>query len=137
MIRTAYTNSWFDNQADTLIWDSPLHLTDAVELPGRGRMALWPSNSLQTLSAAGHTKLARRTQVTGSLAFGWWSNDQPLQPFTINSALPTFALPRANADAKAQSISTNLSLVSRPAATTGGSARGSGATTSTTTRRPP
>ena len=115
MLRTAYTNSWFDNQADTLIWDSPLRLTDGVETPGRGRMALWPSNSMQTLSAAGHTKLARRTQVTGSLAFGWWSNDQPLQPFTINSALPTFALPRANADAKAQSISTNLSLVSRPA----------------------
>ena len=115
MLRTAYTNSWFDNQADTLIWDSPLRLTDAAELPGRGRMALWPSNSMQTLSAAGHTKLARRTQVTGSLAFGWWSNDQALQPFTINSALPTFALPRANADAKAQSISTNLSLVSRPA----------------------
>ena len=115
MFRTAYTNSWFDNQADTLIWDSPLRLTDGVETPGRGRMALWPSNSMQTLSAAGHTKLARRTQVTGSLAFGWWSNDQPLQPFTINSALPTFALPRANTDAKAQSISTNVSLVSRPA----------------------
>ena len=114
MIRTAYTNSRFDNQADTLTWDSPLQLTDAVELPGRGRMALWPSNSLQTVSTAGYTKFPLRTQLTGSLAFGWWSNDQPLLPFTINSALPTFALPRTNAEASARSTSTNVSLVSRP-----------------------
>ena len=114
MLRTAYTSSWFDNQASTLIWDSPLQLTDTATLPGRGRMALWPSNSMHTWSTAGHTKLAHRTQVTGSLAFGWWSNDQELQPFTINSALPTLTLPRATADAEAQTMSTNLSLVSRP-----------------------
>jgi hypothetical protein len=77
-------------------------------------MALWPSNSMHTWSTAGHAKLAHRTQVTGSLAFGWWNNDQELQPFTINSALPTLTLPRATADAEAQTVSTNLSLVSRP-----------------------
>ena len=95
MFRTAYTGSWFNNENDTLVWDSPLRLTDGVELPGRGRTALWPSNSLQTVSAAGYTKFARRTQLTGSLSFGWWDNDEPLLPFTINSALPSIALPRA------------------------------------------
>ena len=62
--------------------------------PGRGRMALWPSNSAQTFSVGGYTKLARRTQLTGFMSFGSWSNDEPLQPFTIN---PTAAAARAAA----------------------------------------
>jgi MtrB/PioB family decaheme-associated outer membrane protein len=114
MLRVAYTGSWFDNQDDTLIWDSPLRLTDAVENPGRGRMALWPSNSAQTISAAGYTKLARKTQITGFISFGSWSNDEPLKPFTINTTLPVVALPRGNTQADAKIFSTNLNLVSRP-----------------------
>ena len=115
MFRAGYNGSWFNNEADTLTWDNPLVLTDSTSASGRGRMALWPSNSLQTLSAAGYAKFARRTQLTGSLAFGFANNDEPLQPFTINSALPQFALPRATADASATTVATNISLVSRPA----------------------
>ena len=94
MFRVAYTGSWFDNLDDTLIWDSPLRLTDTTSAPGRGRMALWPSNSAQTVSAGGHAKFAQRTQLTGFISFGSWSNDEPLQPFTINPTLPQFTLPR-------------------------------------------
>jgi MtrB/PioB family decaheme-associated outer membrane protein len=114
MLRAAYNGSWFNNQADTLVWDNPLVLTDSTSAPGRGRTALWPSNSLQTLSATGYTKFARRTQLTGSLAFGWANNDEPLLPFTINTALPQFALPRDTAEASATTVATTISLVSRP-----------------------
>ena len=114
MLRVAYSGSWFDNIAPTLIWDSPLRLDDAVGTPGRGRMSLWPSNSAQTISFGGYTKLARKTQVTGSFSYGLWSNDEPLQPFTINAALPQFALPRASTEGEAHVFSTNLSLTSRP-----------------------
>ncbi len=115
MLRVAYSGSWFDNIAPTLTWDSPLRLDDSSSSgPGRGRMALWPSNSAQTISFAGYTKLARKTQVTGSFSYGLWSNDEPLQAFTINSALPQIALPRANTEGKAHVFSTNLSLNSRP-----------------------
>ena len=65
MLRVAYTGSWFNNLDDTLVWDSPLRLDDSTSAPGRGRMALWPSNSAQTISAAGYSKFAHRTQVTG------------------------------------------------------------------------
>ena len=88
MLRVAYSGSWFDNIAPTLVWDSPLRLDDASGAPGRGRMSLWPSNSAQTISFGGYTKLAHKTQVTGSFSYGLWSNDEALQPFTINSALP-------------------------------------------------
>ena len=114
MLRVAYSGSWFDNIAPTLIWDSPLRLDDASGAPGRGRMSLWPSNSAQTISFGGYTKLAHKTQVTGSFSYGLWSNDEPLQPFTINSALPQIALPRANTEGEAHVFSTNLSLTSHP-----------------------
>ena len=78
-------------------------------------MSLWPSNQAQTVSFAGSTKFARKTQVTGFMSFGHWSNDTPLPPFTINTALPQLALPRATAEGSANVFSTNLSLVSRPA----------------------
>ena len=115
MLRVAYTGSWFDNIAPTLTWDSPLRLDDNADAgPGRGRMSLWPSNSAQTISVGGYTKLARRTQVTGSFSYGLWSNDEALEPFTINTTLPQFALPRANTEGEAHVFSTNLSLTSRP-----------------------
>jgi MtrB/PioB family decaheme-associated outer membrane protein len=115
MIRVSYDGSWFDNLDPILVWDSPLDLTDGVETPGRGRMTLWPSNSAQTVSVGGFTKFARKTQLTGFLSLGSWSNDEPLQPFTINSALPQLALPRATTEGSAKTFSTNLNLVSRPA----------------------
>jgi MtrB/PioB family decaheme-associated outer membrane protein len=115
MFRVAYNGSWFDNLDDTLVWDSPLRVDDHPSSgPGRGRMALWPSNSAQTVSAAGYTKFAKRTQLTGFLSFGSWSNDEPLQPFTINATVPQIALPRSTTEAEAQVFSMNVNLVSRP-----------------------
>src|SRR5262245_13516122 len=120
MLRVAYSGSWFDNLAPTLVWDSPLALNDISMdggksgTPGRGRMSLWPSNSAQTISFGGYTKLAHKTQVTGAFSYGLWSNNEPLQPFTINSAVPPIALPRANTDASAHVFSTSLNLTSHP-----------------------
>lgn len=114
MLRVGYEGSWFTNHDDALVWDSPLRLTDTTSAPGRGRMALWPSNSAQTLTTAGYAKLARRTQVTGAFSYGFWNNDEPLQPFTINTTLPQFTLPRETAQAEAHVLSTTLGFVSRP-----------------------
>jgi MtrB/PioB family decaheme-associated outer membrane protein len=77
-------------------------------------MTLWPTNSAQTISFGGYTKLAHKTQVTGFFSYGLWSNDEPLQPFTINAALAPIALPRQNTDAEAHVFSTNLNLTSHP-----------------------
>ena len=113
MLRVAYNGSWFDNLDDTLIWDSPLRLSDSTSAPGRGRMALWPTNSANTVSVGGYSKFAKRTQVTGFFSYGVWNNDSALQPFTINTALTPMALPRATTEAQANVLSLNLGLVSR------------------------
>jgi MtrB/PioB family decaheme-associated outer membrane protein len=116
MLRVAYSGSWFDNLAPTLVWDSPLKIDDSSDKPAHGRMSLWPSNSAQTISFGGYTKLAHKTQVTGFFSYGLWSNNEPLQPFTINTTLPVIALPRTNTDAEAHVFSTNLNLTSHPTA---------------------
>jgi len=115
MFRVAYNGSWFDNLDPTLVWDSPLRVDDSSSSgPGRGQMALWPSNNAQTISASGYSKFAHKTQLTGFVSYGMWNNNEPLLPFTINSALPQIALPRASAEAEAKVVSANLNLVSRP-----------------------
>ncbi|HMF97831.1 MAG TPA: MtrB/PioB family outer membrane beta-barrel protein [Vicinamibacterales bacterium] len=115
MLRVAYDGSWFNNLDPTLVWDSPLRLTDSASSgPGSGQMNLWPTNNAQTISGAGYAKFPHRTQVTGAISYGFWNNNEPLLPFTINSALPQIALPRATADAGAHVFSLNANLVTRP-----------------------
>jgi MtrB/PioB family decaheme-associated outer membrane protein len=116
MFRVGYNGSWFDNLDDTLVWDSPLRADDSTSAPGRGRTALWPTNSAHTLSAGGFGKFAHRTQVTWFASYGVQSNDEALLPFTINSALPQLAPPRATAEADAHVVSANVNVVSRPLA---------------------
>jgi len=114
LLRVAYDGSWFNNHSEELIWDSPLRLDDSTTAPGRGRMALWPSNSAQTITAVGFQKWPHRTQLTGAVSYGFWTNNETLQPFTINAALPQLELPRDTAQAEARVFSTNLNFVSRP-----------------------
>ena len=114
MLRVSYDGSWFQNHDETLQWDSPLRLDNSTAAPGLGQMALWPSNTAQTLSFGGYKKLAKNTQLTGFVSFGAWSNDVPLLPYTINTTLPALALPRETAQADAQIFSMNLNMVSRP-----------------------
>ena len=53
-----------------------------------------------------------------------WSNDEPLQPFTINTALPQIRAAAARRPRReAHVFSTNLNLVVAPRRRTGGSAR--------------
>ena len=115
MLRVGYDGSWFNNNDDTLVWDSPLRVDDSSSAPGRGRMSLWPTNQAHTFSVAGSSRLAARTQLTGFFSYGVWSNDSTLQPFTINSQLPVIALPRPTTEAAANVFATNVAIVSRPA----------------------
>ena len=132
MLRVAYDGSWFDNLDDTLVWDSPLRLDDSTSAPGRGRMSLWPTNSAQTVSAAGYTQaraphaghrvhLVRRAGTTTSRCSRSRSTRR-CRRLRCRGRRPK---PR-----RTSSRPTSISCrVRRP---TGGSARGCGATTTTT-----
>ena len=113
--RVGYDGSFFRNDVSTLVWDNPLRATDSATLgPLQGRMSLWPDSSLNSANASGLVNLPGRSRATAYLSVGNWSQNDPLIPFTVNSALPAIALDRKTADAQARVTSMNLSFNSRP-----------------------
>ena len=72
--------------------------------------------------------------MTGFVSYGFWSNDEPLQPFTINPTLPQLTPPRSTAK-PTRTSSRRTSTSSRGRRPIGGSAHGCAATTTTTRRR--
>lgn len=113
-LRVGYDGSWFDNRVSTLVLDNPLVFSDSTTASGQGRYALSPDSSLGTVSAAGRLKLPARTNASGSVSVGTWSQNEELLPFTINTAFTPVSLERSTAEAKARTLAMNYSVTSRP-----------------------
>jgi MtrB/PioB family decaheme-associated outer membrane protein len=131
-VQAGYDLSVFDNENTALIWDNPLRLTDQTySVPfgayvngdgsSRGQMALEPSNNAQRFFLNGVFRLLRYTKLSGSFSYGIYSQNAPLLPYTINTALANplvgdpsaLQAPRATAMAKAHVTSFDLTLNSR------------------------
>jgi hypothetical protein len=117
MARLAWTGSFFNNDIQQLVWDNPLRLTDynsggAVPYdpsgysngngPATGRQALFPTNSMNAISASAMYKLPKRTVINGNFAFTSFNQDEELIPWTTNSVIQPLigGLPRTTADAR-------------------------------------
>ena len=122
--RVGYYGSFFRNEFTTLVWDNPLRITDSPTLgPLQGREALWPDSNLNTGNISGALNLPARSHATAYLSIGQWTQDNPLIPFTVNSALPIIPLDRQTSDAQARVTSMNYTFSSRPTDTLWISAR--------------
>ena len=114
-LSVGYTGSWFDNRVPTLVWDNPWRVEDSETLgSSQGRMALWPDNTLQAVTASGAVKMAGRSNLTASLTLGRANQNETLLPFTINSQIGAPALTRSTADAQVRNTAMNITLTSRP-----------------------
>jgi MtrB/PioB family decaheme-associated outer membrane protein len=114
-VRVGYDGSFFRNNIATLVWDNPLRVTDSPTLgPAQGRESLWPNSDLNAGNISGLLKLPARSQATAYVSLGDWSQNNPLIPFTINSALPTIPLDRATSNADARVTATAFTFNSRP-----------------------
>lgn len=113
MLRVGYDGSWFDQHVQALVWDSALTFTDGTT-SSQGRTALWPSNALQAVTAAGSYKLPAASYVTASVSVGGWRQDEPLLPFTINSAIRAIPLERQTAEGEARTVAMTYAVTSRP-----------------------
>ena len=85
MLRVAYAGSWFNNQDDTLVWDSPLRLDRLGEQPrtrADGALAdqLRPDRQRRRLHEARAPDAAHGLRLVRRL-----EQRQPLLPFTINT----------------------------------------------------
>ena len=113
--RIGYDGSFFRNAIPTLTWDNPSRITDSATLgPAQGRMALWPNTSMNTLSASGGLNLPGRSHATAFVSVASLNNDNPLLPYTINSALVSPPLDRPNSDVTARVTAMNYAFTSRP-----------------------
>lgn len=114
-LRVQYDGSWFNNTVQTLIWDNPLVATDTLTGgSSQGRMALWPSSTLNAVSVTGSKTLPARSRATAYVSVGSWNQDEALLPFTVNSAISAIPLARTSAQAKADVTAVNLNFTSRP-----------------------
>jgi len=113
--RFGYDGSFFRNNVTTLVWDNPSRITDSPTLgPAQGRMALWPNTEMNTVSAAGGLNLPGRSHATAFLSLSSLTNNNPLLPYTINTALVSPALDRATSDVSARVTAMNYAFTSRP-----------------------
>jgi MtrB/PioB family decaheme-associated outer membrane protein len=117
LLSVGYNGSWYDNQIPAIQFDNPLRITDQLGGSGAaiGQAVWWPANTAFSVNATGSYKLPRRSRANATISFGRWSQDEPLYPPTLNTALVRpIAIPRTSADAEADIMSMVFGLTSRP-----------------------
>ena len=139
MFRVVYEHSKFSQNVPTLTVDNPLHATDWNSTPGTGydpsgytnahgaalsKMAMAPTNTLDTVNWLGMVKLPGRTTANASFIMGANRQNEALIPWTTNpvvanantyATFPALAsLPRESADMYVNYITSVMNVNSRP-----------------------
>ena len=127
--RAGVAASFFENSVQTLVWDNPYRITDSTYAQAysagngtaRGRLALWPSNNSVRFYIDGSVKPFASTRISAAASYGTFNQNEKLQPFTINTAIPgsdpnaanALSPPRETARARAGITSLDLTVYSR------------------------
>jgi MtrB/PioB family decaheme-associated outer membrane protein len=122
LLNATYYYQHFNNKEDTLTFDNPFRLDDAVGEPSKGRIDLAPDNHYQNVSISGsYTDLPFNTRMSANAAWGWMRQDEDLPAFTTNTALinpidyaDRSSLPESEADVKVNTSLYNVALNARP-----------------------
>ncbi len=142
MIRAEYQGSFYKTEFATMEWDNPLRATDYDNGklpplgpwdasgysngngPAFGRMAMAPSNQMNTFRVFGLYKMPGHTTLNGHLAFTKMTQDEDVIPFTSNAKIanaatyPFFpglaALPRSTANATVNGLNAVINFATRP-----------------------
>jgi len=139
MFRVMYEHSKFSQNVPALTVDNPLHATDWNSTPGTGydasgytnahgaafsRMAMAPSNTLDTVNWLGMMKLPGHTTANASFIMGANRQNEALIPWTTNpvvansntyATFPALAsLPRESAEMYVNYVTGVMNVSSRP-----------------------
>jgi MtrB/PioB family decaheme-associated outer membrane protein len=142
MLRAEYQGSFFKNNFASLEWDNPLRATDYDNGkvppngpwdasgysngngPAFGRMAMAPSNQMNTFRVFGLYKMPGHTTLNGQLAFIKMTQDEDILPWTTNTKIAQAAtypffpglatLPRASAAAAVDGLNAVINFATRP-----------------------
>jgi MtrB/PioB family decaheme-associated outer membrane protein len=144
-----YSFTDFNNRNAALIWDNPFRITDntATNAAGaaaaagdngfdrgrfaRGQLSLSPDSKAHDFTVSGAVDLPRRSKFSGSVSYGWITQDSPFLPYTLNSAINNLAfagapgalgidvtnpahLPQGSLNGEVKTLVQSYSLTSRP-----------------------
>ena len=111
----AWYGSFFDNNANSLTWDNAFFddpLTPGLE---SRRIALEPSNDFQQIALSGSYRPGfYDTLIAFNAASGRGEQNEPLLPYTINSAIAANPLPRSSFDGRVDTTNYSFTVSSRP-----------------------
>jgi MtrB/PioB family decaheme-associated outer membrane protein len=115
LVKLGYDGSLFRNNLPTLVWDNPLRQTDSPTAgPYQGREANWANSDYHSVNVTGVVSMAGHSQASAYVAVGSLGHNDPLIPFTINTALVSPTLDRTMSEAAARTTATAFSFTSRP-----------------------
>jgi MtrB/PioB family decaheme-associated outer membrane protein len=121
LLSVGYNSSWFENAIPSVRFDNPLRATDSpgggtgiASGPSTGQASWWPSSTGLSLNVNGAYNLARKTRATAAVSFGRWSQDEPILPSTVNTALEGSVLERSTVEGRADIVAINAGINSRP-----------------------
>ncbi len=114
--KLAYEGSFFRENISSVSVDNPQRVADSPTAgPAVGRLALWPNSDMHTGSAMGAINLPAHSRASAFLAISNLTQNDPLLPFTSNTAIAPIALDRPTADLTARVMSMNYGFTTRPA----------------------
>lgn len=104
----------FINEVDALIVDNPRIASDSTIGSSRGRLDLYPDNRTVRGALRAGLELPHHSVFNAYAGISETKQDDRFLPYTINSALPVFALPSPDAHAKAVTVTQDYRLHSSP-----------------------
>lgn len=121
MVSVGYNGSWFENSIPSIRFDNPLRVTDSpgggtgiASGPSSGQASWWPSSTGLSVNVTGAYNLARTTRAHGMVSFGRWSQNEPLIPSTVNTAVEPTPLERTSVEGRANIMALTAGVTSRP-----------------------
>ncbi|HBA88102.1 MAG TPA: hypothetical protein DCZ75_09000 [Geobacter sp.] len=139
-----YTFTDFENKVGSLVWDNPFRLTSAQASAAdntttalgsngfnRGRSALGqitltPDSKSHDVNLSGSVELPLHSRFTGNVSYGWVTQDESFDPYTLNTAIGTsfpgalapfaagLALPQNSLNGKVATLFQSYQLTSKP-----------------------
>ena len=139
MADAEYTFTNFENKVDSLVWDNPFRIDDAAATSatgtpnnafnrGRsslGQLTLSPNSKSHDISLSGSVELPLHSRFTGTVGYGWVTQDENFDPYTLNSAIiasnvagtpsaATLALPQSDLNGKVATLFQSYQLSTKP-----------------------
>ena len=134
-----YSFTDFENEVHSLVWDNPFRTDSASATTAgggvgnpfnRGRSALGqitlaPDSHSHDFAVSGSVELPMHSRFTGTVSYGWVTQDDAFDPYTLNSAIiasnvagtPSaagLALPQRDLDGKVATLFQSYQLTSKP-----------------------